>query len=89
MELWFKGIAASLAGSLALYLHPGLETTQNFITSGLQISGQLVNLIWLFLAFTWAFIGVLAGYSIPAVLLYYSANRRGQTTDNRTERCLR
>ena len=80
MESWFKAIAALLAGGLALYWHPGLETAQNLVTSAAHISGQAVVLIWLFLSFVWAFIGVLLGHSLSATLLFYLPNKNWQPT---------
>lgn len=69
---WLKGIAALLAGVLALYWQPGLEAAQNSIIAAGGISGQVVVFIWLFLAFSWAFIGALIGYVAFSVVLYYA-----------------
>ena len=38
-----------LTGGMALFWQPGLEATQNSTTSSMDISGQPVSLIWLFL----------------------------------------
>ena len=69
-----------MAGGLALYWRPGLEGTQNYITSALGISEQVVALMWLLLSFTWAFVGVLVGYSVSAPSFStYRAGGGGQT----------
>ena len=65
-----------LAGGLALFWQPGLEATQNSITSSMDISGELVSLIWLFLSFVWAFVGAMVGHSVSATVMFYFKSRR-------------
>ena len=68
MEVWPRRIAALAAPGLALYWDLGLESAQNSLTGSLELSGQVVVLIWLLLAFLWAFAGALAGYAGVTVL---------------------
>ncbi len=75
MEAWFKGIAAFLAGGLTLVWHPGLESTQNLVTSYLQLSGQVVAPIWLTLIFAWAFLAASIGYAVSTFLHSYFVSR--------------
>ena len=82
MESWLKGIAGLLVGGLFLFWHPGLETAQNSFTSALNISGQIVPFIWVFLSFVWAFIGALVGHAISATLLFYFKTRRWRLLHN-------
>ena len=71
MEAWIKGIAASLAGGLALFWQPGLESAQNSITSSLHVSGQLVTLVWMALIFAWIFLVASIAHAVSATLLFY------------------
>ncbi len=71
MKTWLKAVVASLGGGLALFGGPGLESSQNTITSAIHISGQPVVFVWLLLSFVWAFSGALVSYTIAAAFLYY------------------
>lgn len=85
MEFWLRTIAAIMAGGLALYWRPGLESSQNYITSALVISEQTVALLWLLLSFTWAFVGALVGYSLSSAFIFYLSSgwRRPDTPPTR------
>ena len=78
MEAWIKGIAASLAGGLALIWQPGFESVQNSIISSLHISGQIVTLVWMALIFAWVFLVALIAHVASATLLFYLWPRRWQ-----------
>ena len=76
MESWLKGIVAFLSGAVALYWHPWLESAQNSITESLDVSGQVVTLIWLTLTFVWTFVGALMGYTSVATIFFLLNERR-------------
>ena len=82
MGSWIKGIAAFLAGGMALFWQPGLESAQESITSYLQLTGQVVNLVWLFLTFTWTFLMALAAHVVSGFLLFFLGYRPWQLEDN-------
>ena len=65
-----------MVGGLSLYLHPGLETAQNVITSLRGMAGPAVTFLWLFLSFVWALSGALVGHSIVASVMFYLESRR-------------
>ena len=71
MESWIKGIAALLAGVLALVWQPGLESAQNSIISSLHVSGPVVTLVWLALVFAWVFLLASIAHAASATLLFY------------------
>ena len=81
MALWIRGIAAFLAGGLALFWQPGLESAQNSITSHLHLSGQVVNLVWLALTFAWTFLAALVAHGLSGTLLFYLGSQRWRLTD--------
>ena len=83
MESWLKGVAATLGGGLALFWHPGLEVSQNAVTSALHVTGQVTVLAWLFFSFVWAFAGALGGHSLSAIPLFYLATRRSRLIHDR------
>ena len=80
--MWVRAIAAFLAGGLALFWQPGLESTQDSITSNLHLSGQVVTLVWLTLTFTWTFLVAMAAHIVSGILLFYLGYGRWQPADN-------
>lgn len=82
MEAWIRGIAAFIAGGLALFWQPGLESAQNSITSYLNLAGQVVNLVWLALTFTWTFLAALVAHFVSGTLLFYLGYLRWWLTRN-------
>ena len=68
--------AAVMAGGMALYWHPGLDTAQNSITAWWGVSGAGVTFIWLFLSFLWALSGALVGHTVGAGVIFFMESRR-------------
>ena len=69
---------------MALYFQPWLESTQNSTISALNLTGQVVALVWLGLTFLWASVGALIGYSTASAGAFYlRARKEARSTDSR------
>ncbi len=75
MKASIKVMVAFLAGGLALYWRPALETTQYSLTSALDMSGQAVIFVWMLFIFLWAFAGTVAGYVAACAMFSFLRGR--------------
>ena len=66
---------------MALYWRPELESTQNYVTSLLGMTGTAVALNWLFWTFVWALVGASIGQSASATVLFFLMPKSRKTRD--------